>query len=57
MSEASVRAFFADHAPDVVIIDQGVSVATVVKAATARRTRAHRQDAVAARRRSSGAGL
>lgn len=35
MSEASVRAFFADHAPDVSLIDQGVSTATVVEAAAA----------------------
>ena len=35
MSEASVRAFFATHAPDVPIIDQGVSTATVVEAAAA----------------------
>jgi prolyl-tRNA editing enzyme YbaK/EbsC (Cys-tRNA(Pro) deacylase) len=35
MSEASVRAFFATHAPDVAIIDQGVSTATVTEAATA----------------------
>ena len=35
MSEASVRAFFATHAPDVTIIDQGVSTATVVEAAQA----------------------
>ncbi|QGP78648.1 YbaK/EbsC family protein [Sphingobium sp. CAP-1] len=35
MSEASVRAFFADHAPDVAIIDQGVSTATVIEAAAA----------------------
>ncbi|MEA3541731.1 MAG: YbaK/EbsC family protein [Pseudomonadota bacterium] len=35
MSEASVRAFFAAHAPDVTIIDQGVSTATVVEAAQA----------------------
>ncbi|MEK7343918.1 MAG: YbaK/EbsC family protein [Pseudomonadota bacterium] len=35
MSEASVRAFFAAHAPDVAIIDQGVSTATVAEAAVA----------------------
>ncbi|WP_323810472.1 YbaK/EbsC family protein [Sphingobium baderi] len=35
MSEASVRAFFATHAPDVPIIDQGMSTATVVEAAAA----------------------
>lgn len=35
MSEASVRAFFALHAPDVAIIDQGVSTATVNEAAAA----------------------
>lgn len=35
MSEASVRAFFAEHAPDVVIIDQGISTATVTEAAAA----------------------
>ena len=35
MSEASVRAFFAAHAPDVAIIDQGVSTATVLEAAAA----------------------
>lgn len=35
MSEASVRAFFATHAPDVAIIDQGVSTATVIEAAAA----------------------
>ncbi len=35
MSEASVRAFFAARAPDVAIIDQGVSTATVVEAAVA----------------------
>ena len=35
MSEASVRAFFAAHAPDVAIIDQGVSTATVAEAAQA----------------------
>lgn len=35
MSEASVRAFFAAHAPDVTIIDQGVSTATVLEAAAA----------------------
>lgn len=35
MSEASVRAFFATHAPDVAIIDQGVSTATVLEAAAA----------------------
>ena len=35
MSEVSVRAFFAEHAPDVAVIDQGVSVATVAEAAAA----------------------
>lgn len=35
MSEASVRAFFAAQAPDVTIIDQGVSTATVLEAAAA----------------------
>ena len=35
MSEASVRAFFATHAPDVTIIDQGISTATVLEAAAA----------------------
>ena len=35
MSEASVRTFFATHAPDIAIIDQGVSTATVVEAAKA----------------------
>ncbi|MCC4231775.1 YbaK/EbsC family protein [Sphingobium soli] len=35
MSEASVRAYFAAHAPDVSIIDQGVSTATVMEAAAA----------------------
>lgn len=35
MSAASVRAFFAERAPDVTIIDQGVSTATVVEAAAA----------------------
>lgn len=35
MSEASVRAFFADHAPDIAIIDQGRSTATVLEAAQA----------------------
>ncbi|NWK95654.1 cys-tRNA(pro)/cys-tRNA(cys) deacylase [Sphingobium lactosutens] len=35
MSEASVRAFFAEKAPDVAIIDQGVSTATVIEAAAA----------------------
>lgn len=35
MSEASVRAFFAAHAPDVTIIDQGISTATVLEAAAA----------------------
>jgi prolyl-tRNA editing enzyme YbaK/EbsC (Cys-tRNA(Pro) deacylase) len=35
MSEASVRVFFATHAPDVAIIDQGVSTATVTEAAAA----------------------
>lgn len=35
MSEASVRAFFATHAPDIAIIDQGISTATVLEAAAA----------------------
>ena len=35
MSEASVRAFFAAHAPDIAVIDQGVSTATVLEAAAA----------------------
>ncbi|MCI4589747.1 YbaK/EbsC family protein [Sphingobium sp. BYY-5] len=35
MSEASVRAFFAANAPDIAIIDQGVSTATVIEAAAA----------------------
>ncbi|MDR7155348.1 Cys-tRNA(Pro) deacylase [Sphingobium xenophagum] len=35
MSEASVRAFFAANAPDVTIIDQGISTATVLEAAAA----------------------
>ncbi|WP_242124585.1 YbaK/EbsC family protein [Sphingobium sp. Sx8-8] len=35
MSEESVRAFFSAHAPDVAIIDQGVSTATVHEAAQA----------------------
>ena len=35
MSEESVRAFFVAHAPDVAIIDQGVSTATVDEAAQA----------------------
>lgn len=35
MSEASVRAFLASHAPDVAIIDQGTSTATVDEAAEA----------------------
>ncbi|MEC3910739.1 YbaK/EbsC family protein [Sphingobium sp. CR2-8] len=35
MSEASVRAFLAEHAPDLAIIDQGVSTATVIEAAVA----------------------
>lgn len=35
MSSESVHAFFAAHAPDVEIIDQGVSVATVAEAAEA----------------------
>jgi prolyl-tRNA editing enzyme YbaK/EbsC (Cys-tRNA(Pro) deacylase) len=35
MSAASVRAFFAAHAPDIAIIDQGVSTATVLEAAAA----------------------
>ncbi|CCW19444.1 tRNA proofreading protein STM4549 [Sphingobium indicum BiD32] len=35
MSEASVRAWFAANAPDITIIDQGVSTATVIEAAQA----------------------
>jgi prolyl-tRNA editing enzyme YbaK/EbsC (Cys-tRNA(Pro) deacylase) len=35
MSAQSVRAFFATHAPDIGIIDQGVSTATVMEAAAA----------------------
>ena len=35
MSEESVRAFFSTHAPDVAIIDQGASTATVAEAAEA----------------------
>jgi prolyl-tRNA editing enzyme YbaK/EbsC (Cys-tRNA(Pro) deacylase) len=35
MSETSVRAFFAIHAPDIAIINQGVSTATVLEAAQA----------------------
>ena len=35
MSEASVRAFLAAHAPDLAIIDNGVSTATVAEAAQA----------------------
>jgi prolyl-tRNA editing enzyme YbaK/EbsC (Cys-tRNA(Pro) deacylase) len=35
MSLESVRTFFATHAPDIAIIDQGVSVATVAEAAAA----------------------
>lgn len=35
MSEESVRAFFSAHAPDVAIIDQGASTATVAEAADA----------------------
>ena len=35
MSQESVRAFFSTHAPDVAIIDQGVSTATVNEAAEA----------------------
>lgn len=35
MSEDSVRAFFEAHAPDVAIIDQGMSTATVLEAAQA----------------------
>lgn len=35
MSAESVRAFFAAHAPDVAIIDQGLSTATVAEAAEA----------------------
>ena len=35
MSEESVRAFFAVHAPDVAFVDQDVSAATVIEAAQA----------------------
>ncbi|WP_310534529.1 YbaK/EbsC family protein [Novosphingobium sp.] len=35
MSEASVRAWLAEHAPDIALIDQGVSTATVTEAAEA----------------------
>ena len=35
MSEASVRAWFVANAPDIAIIDQGVSTATVLEAAQA----------------------
>jgi prolyl-tRNA editing enzyme YbaK/EbsC (Cys-tRNA(Pro) deacylase) len=35
MSRESVRAFFAEKAPDITIIDQGVSTATVAEAAVA----------------------
>lgn len=35
MSADSVRAFFAEHAPDIAIIDQGASTATVLEAAQA----------------------
>ncbi|MCP1470972.1 Cys-tRNA(Pro) deacylase [Sphingobium sp. OAS761] len=35
MSEESVRAFFSATAPDITIIDQGVSTATVTEAAAA----------------------
>lgn len=35
MSAQSVRTFFATHAPDVAIIDQGASTATVLEAALA----------------------
>lgn len=35
MSAESVRRFLADHAPDIAIIDQGVSTATVIEAAQA----------------------
>lgn len=35
MSEASVRAWLASHAPDIALIDQGVSTATVAEAAEA----------------------
>ena len=35
MSEASVRAWFAANVPDIAIIDQGVSTATVLEAAQA----------------------
>jgi Cys-tRNA(Pro) deacylase len=35
MSEETVRAFFSTHAPDVPVIDQGVSTATVAEAAEA----------------------
>ncbi|MEA3390440.1 YbaK/EbsC family protein [Sphingobium sp. CCH11-B1] len=35
MSEESVRAFLTAHAPDIAIIDQGISTATVADAAAA----------------------
>jgi prolyl-tRNA editing enzyme YbaK/EbsC (Cys-tRNA(Pro) deacylase) len=35
MSETSVRAWLAEHAPDIALIDQGVSTATVAEAAQA----------------------
>ena len=35
MSAASVRAWLAEHAPDIALIDQGVSTATVAEAALA----------------------
>lgn len=35
MSEASVREWLAEHAPDIALIDQGVSTATVAEAAVA----------------------
>ncbi|MCW1403786.1 YbaK/EbsC family protein [Novosphingobium sp. MW5] len=35
MSEASVRAWLSEHAPDIDLIDQGVSTATVAEAAEA----------------------
>lgn len=35
MSAETVRAYFATHAPDIAIIDQGVSTATVIEAAAA----------------------
>lgn len=35
MSESSVRAWLGEHAPDIALIDQGVSTATVAEAAEA----------------------